>query len=157
VKKCGSGFTLIEVLVVLVCLGLGTSILAGSLFKGTTRKADQQAYKSLLIMASKRSLNEASHYGVHYDSITGVIGLFEDLGSDGSFNGLDTLKSQYRLHSGTKISILDSDSLSAVDICFRKNGATSEEVSYAINMIRIEGDTATLQVIAASGITQGGL
>jgi prepilin-type N-terminal cleavage/methylation domain-containing protein len=156
-KNQASGFTLIEVVVVVSCLGLGFALLAGSLFKGSTRKADSQAVKSMLSLASRRSLNEARHICMHYDSVSAMVGTFEDSNEDDIFNGVDTLRSQYKLRQGSTISILDSDSAKGLDICFRKNGATSSELSYELTLVSAAKDTTRLRVIAASGITQGGL
>jgi len=152
-----NGFTLIEVMVVIFFLTLGTALMGATFSKHAKRKADIVAIKDMLTLASRESLNDASHYGMHYDSLMNTIGWFEDENNDDLFSSTDTLKGIISLTPGSKLFVIDSDSLMAFDICFKKNGATASELSYDLTYVGPLKDTINFQVIAASGILENGI
>jgi prepilin-type N-terminal cleavage/methylation domain-containing protein len=145
------GFTLVEMMVALLIIGLGMAALAGSFLGRSKRMADLEAVKSLIDLAARRSVVEARHFGVHFDSTLHTAGLFEDRNNDDRFNGTDTLSSVARLYPLSKLKMTTSGSASLADICFKKNGSTSSGNSFELKYIGSAGDTTRLQVIAASG------
>ena len=149
--KNKAGFTLIELLVVIIILGIGARVLAKSLLDKALKGSNRDSFKSLLIQASRKSLTEARHYGVHYDSTTKIIGVFRDLNADETFNSADTLMTATKLNARSIVKILNSDGGVVKDICFKKNGSTSTGKSYSITYKGVGKDTFALQVIAASG------
>jgi prepilin-type N-terminal cleavage/methylation domain-containing protein len=149
------GFTLVEMMVALLLIGLGTAAFAGSFLGRSKRMADLEAVKSLIDLAARRSVVEARHFGVHFDSTLHTASLFEDRNNDDLFNGTDTLSSVARLYPLSKLKLATSGSASRSDICFKKNGSTSTGNSFELKYIGSTGDTTRLQIIAASGRIQG--
>lgn len=145
------GFTLVEMMVALLLIGLGTAAFAGSFLGRSKRMADLEAVKSLIDIAARRSVVEARHFGVHFDSSLHTAGLFEDRNNDDRFSGTDTLSSIARLYPLSKLKLTTSGSVSLADVCFKKNGSTSSGNSFELKYISSTGDTARLQIIAASG------
>lgn len=147
------GYTLVELMIVIVVMGLGTGIFATTLTKKNHKRADTSAIKMILAQSSRQSIMEGKHYGIHYDAATRIVGLFKDVDEDDIFNGTDTLSTVIQLQSTATLNIVSSEGNAVEDICFKKNGAVAPELSYQLNYVNTLGDTAYLQVIAASGQT----
>ena len=145
------GFTLVEMMVAVLIIGLGLGILAGSFLGRSKRTADLEAIKSLIQLAARRSVVEARHFGVHFDSTLHTAGLFEDRNNDDLFSGTDTLISVARLYPLSKLKVSTTAATAMSDICFKKNSSTSSGHSFELKYIGSTGDTTRLQVIAASG------
>jgi Tfp pilus assembly protein FimT len=145
------GFTLPELMVILVFLGMGTALTAKTLINRAERRADVEDIKSIITLASRRSLVESRHFGVHYDSTLNTFGLFEDIAKDNSFNGVDTLISVVKMDKLAKLTMINSDGSSLKDMCFKKNGTLAPEISFQISYMGRYQDTTRFQVIAASG------
>ena len=149
------GLTLVELMVVLLLLGVSTSLMANSLISRSKKSADVDAIKSLLNLAARRSVIEAKHFGVHFDSTQHTASLFEDINNDDLYSGTDTLAMLAKLNPLTKVLIATTASVPLTDICFKKNGATSTGNSFEITYLPMKGDTVKMQVIAASGRVMG--
>lgn len=150
-RTASSGFTLVELVVFLAIMSVGTVLAARTLINRAERREDVEAVKSMVTLASRRSLTESRHFGVHYDSTNQTIGLFEDIAKDNAFNGLDTLISIYKLDTLSKMRMVNSLGQSSKDMTFKKNGTLAPEISFQLDYVGHYKDTATLQVIAASG------
>jgi prepilin-type N-terminal cleavage/methylation domain-containing protein len=145
------GFTLVELMVVLLIASLSTGMLAHSLLARTKRSADLDAVKTLLNLAARRSVVEAKHFGVHFDSTLHTAGLFEDRNNDDHYNGTDTLATIARLYPLSTLRVSTTAAVAMSDVCFKKNGATSSGNSFELNYLGARGDTTKMQIIAASG------
>lgn len=149
------GFTLVEMMVVMLVLTLSTAVFAHSLLGRSRKTADVNSLKSLLNLAARRSIVEAKHFGVHIDSTRHIAALFEDRNSDDAYNGTDTLSSIAKLNPQGLLSMATTASAPGSDICFKKNGAVSSGNSFRIVLVGAAGDSSILQVIAASGRVLG--
>jgi prepilin-type N-terminal cleavage/methylation domain-containing protein len=145
------GFTLVELMVVLLIASLTTGMLAHSLLARTKRSADLDAVKTLLNLAARRSVVEAKHFGVHFDSTLHTAGLFEDRNNDDHYNGTDTLATIAKLYPLSSLRVATTAAVAMSDVCFKKNGATSSGNSFELKYLGASGDTAKMQIIAASG------
>ena len=145
------GFTLVELMVVLLIASLATGMLAHSLLGRTKKAADLEAVKALINLAARRSVVEARHFGVHFDSTLHTAGLFEDRNNDDHYNGTDTLAAIARLYPLSTLRVATSGPAPMSDVCFKKNGATSSGNSFELKYIGAQGDTAKMTIIAASG------
>ncbi|GEM_PF-6683352 len=145
------GFTLVELMIVLLIFCMTTTLFARNILGRTKKTADIDAVKSLVNMAARRSVVEAKHFGVHFDSTLHTAGLFEDRNTDDLYNGTDTLCSLAKLYPLSQLRIATTAAVSMTDICFKKNGATSSGNSFELKYVGEAGDTSTMQIIAASG------
>jgi prepilin-type N-terminal cleavage/methylation domain-containing protein len=145
------GFTLVELIAGLVIASLSLTVLVMGLVGRAKRAADLDSVKNLITMASRRSVAEAKHYGVHFDSTLHTAGLFEDRNSDNSFSGSDTLSAITRLNPLGSLSIANTSATRFSDVCFKKNGATGSGDSFELVYVGDNGDSAKMQIIAASG------
>ena len=145
------GFTLVELMIVMLVFSLTSTLFAHSLLSRTKKTADLDAVKALMTMAARRSVVEAKHFGVHFDSTLHTAGLFEDRNSDDLYNGTDTLCTLAKLYPLAQMRVKTTAAVTLTDICFKKNGATSSGNSFELRYVGTEGDTARMQVIAASG------
>ena len=149
--KKQAGFTLVEVLTVLIIFGIGSGMFVKGLLSKAQKRADVDAVKSLLDLASRRALIESKHFGIHFNPSLKTAGLFEDIGRDHIFNGSDTLVSLVKCNPLSGLAVVNEANVTATDICFKKNGAVSSDNSFQFTYVAPTGDTAKLQIIAASG------
>ncbi|MDB5048294.1 MAG: hypothetical protein JWO30_1365 [Fibrobacteres bacterium] len=149
------GFTLVEMMVVLLILSITTGVFAHSLLGRSKKAADVNAVKTLLNMAARRSIVEAKHFGVHFDSTLHTASLFVDRNEDNIFSGTDTLSSIAKLSPLGRLSMATTAAVAMGDVCFKKNGAVSSGDSFQITLVGVNGDSAKMQVIAASGRVLG--
>jgi prepilin-type N-terminal cleavage/methylation domain-containing protein len=149
------GFTLVEIMVVMLILAIATGAFAHSLLGRTKKTADLDAVKNLLNVAARRSIVEAKHFGVHFDSTLHTASLFVDRNEDDVFSGTDTLSSLAKLSPLGRLKVATTAAAPMADICFKKNGAVSSGASFELTYVGVNRDTAKLQVIAASGRVLG--
>ncbi len=149
------GFSLVEMMVVLLILTATTTIFAHSLLGRAKKTADVTAVKTLLNLAARRSIVEAKHFGVHFDSTLHTASLFVDRNEDNVFNGTDTLSSIAKLSPLGSLKVAATSATPMTDICFKKNGAISSGDSFELTYLGVNGDSSKLQVIAASGRVLG--
>jgi prepilin-type N-terminal cleavage/methylation domain-containing protein len=150
-----AGFTLVEVMTVLVILSIGMALGARGLMSRTERRADVDAVKSMLNLASRRSLVESRHFGIHFNPTLKTAALFEDQNKDNLFDGTDTVVSLVKCNPNSGLGVVDVANVAATDVCFKKNGAVATDNSYQLTYVAPAGDTAKLQIIAASGRVVG--
>jgi prepilin-type N-terminal cleavage/methylation domain-containing protein len=153
--KNQGGFSLVELMTVITIMSIGTGIFAKSLLSKAQKRADVDAVKSMLTQASNQSLVRAKHFGIHFNLELKTAGIFEDLDKDNIFNGSDTVISYVRYNPNADLAVADADDVPTLDICFKKNGAVSSDNSYELTYVAATGDTAKLQIIAASGRVMG--
>jgi Tfp pilus assembly protein PilE len=146
-----AGFTLVELVVFIAIMGMGTMLAARTFMNRAGRRADVDGIKALITLASRRSLTESRHFGVHYDSTNQTIGLFEDVAKDNLFNGFDTLTSILKIDTLATMRLVNSLGQSSKDMTFKKNGTLAPEISFQLDYVGRYHDTCTLQIIAASG------
>ncbi|HKP96570.1 MAG TPA: prepilin-type N-terminal cleavage/methylation domain-containing protein [Fibrobacteria bacterium] len=149
------GFTLVEMLVVLLVFSLATAVFAHSLLGRAKKSADVNAVKTLLSLAARRSIVEAKHFGVHFDSTLHTASLFVDRNGDDLYSGTDTLSSIARLSPLGRVDVATTAAAPMGDVCFKKNGAVSSGNSFEIVLVGVNGDSSKMQVIAASGRVLG--
>jgi Tfp pilus assembly protein PilE len=150
-RAASGGFTLIELMVFLAIMSMGTVLAARTLMNRAARREDVEAVKSMITLASRRSLTESRHFGVHYDSTNKTMGFFEDVSKDNIFNGYDTLSTIFKLDTLSTMRMVNSLGQSSKDMTFKKNGTLAPEISFQLDYVGRYHDTATLQIIAASG------
>lgn len=150
-----SGFTLVETMTVMIIMAIGTGIYAKGLLSKAEKRADVDAVKSMLNLASRRSLVESKHFGLHFNPTLKTVALFEDKGKDNLFNGADTVISLVKCNPNSGMSLFDIANVAAQDLCFKKNGGVSTDNSYELTYVAPAGDSAKLQIIAASGRVLG--
>ncbi|MEO6095195.1 MAG: type II secretion system protein [Fibrobacteria bacterium] len=149
------GFTLVEMMVVLLIASLTSGMLAHSLLGRTKKAADLDAITALINLAARRSIVEARHFGVHFDSTLHTAGLFEDRNNDDRYNATDTLATIARLYPLSTVKVVASGADPMSDVCFKKNGATSSGNSFELKYVSSQKDTVKMTVIAASGRLMG--
>ncbi len=149
--KKQNGFTLVEVMVIMILLSIGTGVFAKGLLSKAKKRADVDALKALINLASRRSLIESKHFGVHFNPSANTIGLFEDKDKDNIFGGTDTLVSIVKCAFNSSLGLIDSKNVVATDLCFKKNGSVASDLSYQVNYVAPAGDSSKFQIIAASG------
>jgi prepilin-type N-terminal cleavage/methylation domain-containing protein len=149
------GFTLVEMMVVLLIFSVSTAVFARSLLGRAKKAADVNAVKTLLNMAARRSVVESKHFGVHFDSALHTASLFVDRNGDDAFNGTDTLSSVARLSPLGKVTLSTTAAAPARDLCFKKNGAVSSGNSFELVLKGANGNSSRLLIIAASGRVLG--
>lgn len=145
------GYTLVELMVVIVLLGIGTGVAARGIYSKTQKRVDVEAMKGLINLASRRSLIESKHFGIHFNPSTKTAGLFEDTGKDNIYNNSDTIISIIKCNPNSSLTFVDQSNNIASDICFKKNGAVSDDKSYQLSYLAPAGDSSKIQIIAASG------
>lgn len=151
-KRAGQGgFTLMETMTVMVIMSIGMGVYAKGLLSKAEKRADLDAVKSMLNLASRRSLVESKHFGIHFNSNLKTVALFEDQAKDNAFNGTDTVISLVKCNPNSAISLADIANVVTPDLCFKKNGAVSTDNSYELTYVAPSGDSAKIQIIAASG------
>ena len=153
--KRRGGFTLVEMLIVMVLFSITSGLFAKSLLSKARKRADVEAVKSILDLASRRALIESKHFGINFDPSLKTASLFEDIAKDNIFNGTDTLTSLVKCNTLSGLAVVNESNVAATDICFKKNGAVSSNNSYLLTYVAPTGDTAKLQIIAASGRVLG--
>ncbi len=152
--RCGQkGFTLVEMVVVLVLLSLGVGLFAATYETKSKKRGDIYALRAILLMASHQSVFDSKHFGVHYSAATHSVALFQDVDEDNAFDNTDTLSTAFTLDPTAGVSILSSNGDTASNICFKKNGAVADLHSYTLTYVSGQTDTTKLLVIAASGQT----
>jgi hypothetical protein len=139
----------------MVLMSIGTGYFAKGLLSKAEKRADVYAVESILSLASRRSLVESKHFGIHFNKGLKTAGLFEDVDKDNLFNHVDTLISLVKCNPNSGISMVDDASNAAVDVCFKKNGGVASDNSFEFTYVAPAGDTAKLQIIAASGRIMG--
>jgi prepilin-type N-terminal cleavage/methylation domain-containing protein len=149
------GFTLLELMAVMLVFSLTTVVFAHSLLGRSKKAADMNSVKTLLNLAARRSIVEAKHFGVHFDSTQHTVALFADRDNDDAYNHTDTLTSIAKLNPLGKLSMATTAAAPMSDICFKKNGAVSSGNSFQIVMVGANGDSSKMQIIAASGRVLG--
>jgi prepilin-type N-terminal cleavage/methylation domain-containing protein len=147
------GFTLVELMIIIVILGLGTGLFAASFEKKAKKRGDIYALKSMLLLASRQSVIDGLHFGIHYSASTHSVGMFQDHDEDNSFDNTDTLTRAFTLDPTASVTVVNSNNAAASDVCFKKNGAVANLLSYTVTYVGNQSDTTKLLVIAASGQT----
>jgi len=145
------GYTLVELMVVVVLLGIGTGLSARGLYSKAQKRVDIDAVKGLINLASRRSLIESKHFGIHFNPDQKTAGLFEDIGKDNIFNNSDTIVAMIKCNPNSNINFVDQSNSPAQDLCFKKNGGVSDDKSYQLTYLAAAGDSSKIQIIAASG------